>query len=93
MWRCEMGYPVTDTLIPPDRCHLDCKYEIETCKECHNYNKEWDLINQAIESANCKIYRLKRNSEGIFAHQKKAENQIELMKITIRALEYYREES
>lgn len=51
---------------------------------------EYDLINQAIESAKCRIYRLKQNEGNTLAHQKKAKNQQELMKITIKALEYYR---
>ena len=93
MWRCKMGYPVTDALVPPDRCRCDYKYEIKTCKECHNYNSEYDLINQAIESAQCRIYRLKQNPGSTFTHQKKAQNQIELMKITIEALKFYREGS
>ena len=46
-----------------------------------------NLIEQAIESAKCRIYRLKVNSGSTLAHQKKAENQIELQKITIKALE------
>ena len=49
------------------------------------------LIDQAIESAQCRIYRLKANPGSTEAHQKKAENQQELMKITIEALEKYKE--
>lgn len=49
------------------------------------------LIDQAIESAKCRIYRLKANPGSTEAHQKKAENQQELMKITIEALEKYKE--
>ena len=45
-----------------------------------------------IESAKCRIYRLKANSGSTEAHQKKAENQQELMEITIKALEFYRDE-
>lgn len=56
------------------------------------YDKEYDLINRAIESAKCRIYRLKANPGSTEAHQKKAENQQELMEITIRALEFYRDE-
>lgn len=48
------------------------------------------LIDQAIESAQCRIYRLKANPGSTEAHQKKAENQVELMKITTEALEYYK---
>ena len=51
------------------------------------------LINQAIESARCRIYRLKQTEGNTLAHQKKAENQQELMKITIKALEFYRDNS
>lgn len=93
MRRCEMGYEVQDDLIPPERCHcynIDVPYE--NCKDCHNYNKEYDLIERAIESAKCQIYRLKANSGNTEAHQKKAENQQKLMEITIRALEFYRDE-
>ena len=53
-------------------------------------SNEHDLIEQAIESAKCRIYRLKQNEGGTLAHQKKAENQQDLMKITIKALEYYK---
>lgn len=52
---------------------------------------EEDLINQAIESAQCRIYRLKQNEGSTLAHQVKAKNQQELMNITIKALEYYRD--
>lgn len=54
-------------------------------------SKEYDLINQAIESAKCRIYRLKANPGDTEAHQMKAKNQEELMNITIRALEFYRD--
>lgn len=87
---CNMGYEVEEDLIPPERCHPDNRPDF--CKDCRNYNKEYDLINQAIESAKCRIYRLKANSGSTEAHQKKAENQQELMKITIKALEFYRDE-
>ena len=59
---------------------------IDTC------DNEYNLINQAIESANCRIYRLKQNEGSTIAHQTKAKNQQELMDITIKALEYYRDE-
>ena len=52
---------------------------------------ELELINRAIESARCRIYRVKRDEEYSLAHQKKAERQEELMKITIKALEFYRD--
>lgn len=93
MWKCNMGYSIGDNNIPPDRCHCEGKYDIKSCKECSAYNHEYDLIEQAIESAKCRIYRLKQNSGNTLAHQKKAEHQRELMKITINALEYYRDES
>lgn len=90
MNRCEMGYEVQDDLVPPERCHSD-GYP-DSCKDCRNYNKEYDLIEQAIESAKCRIYRLKANPGNTEAHQIKAKNQEELMNITIRALEFYRDE-
>lgn len=47
------------------------------------------LISQAIESAKCRIYKLNfdTNRELSAHHQKKAENQKELMQITVEALE------
>lgn len=93
MWKCKMGYPVGEDNLPPERCHWDGKSYIDSCKECSDYNHEYDLINQAIESAKCRIYRLKQHECGTFSHQKKAQNQQELMKITIKALEYYRDET
>ena len=44
---------------------------------------------QAIESAKCRIYKLNYDLEGKLSplHQKKAEDQKELMEITIEALE------
>lgn len=92
MWKCENGYSIKEDNTPPERCHYDEKYNIKSCKECNYYNNEYDLINQAIESAKCRIYRLKQNEGSTLAHQKKAKNQQELMKITIKALEYYRDE-
>lgn len=50
------------------------------------------VIHMAIESAKCRIYRLKANSLSTDAHQKKVENQQELMEVTIKALEFYRDE-
>lgn len=88
---CNMGYEVEEDLIPPDRCH--CDDHPDSCEDCYNYNKEYGLINRAIESAKCRIYRLKANHGSTETHQKKAENQQELMEITIRALEFYRDES
>ena len=46
-----------------------------------------NLLQQAIESAKCRIYRLKANQGESLAHQMKAKNQIELQKITVAALE------
>lgn len=47
------------------------------------------LIKQAIESAKCRIYKLNFDLDGKLSahHQKKAENQKELMEITVEALE------
>jgi hypothetical protein len=57
-------------------------------------NKEelFFLIDRAIESARCRIYRVKTNIGESYAHQVKAENQNELMGITIKALEFYKEQ-
>lgn len=90
MYRCNMGYELQDNLVPPDRCNSDG--HLDFCKDCRNYNKEYDLVERAIESAKCRIYRLKANSGSTDTHQKKAENQQELMEITIKALEFYRDE-
>ena len=56
-------------------------------------NEVDSAIKKAIESAKCRIYRLKQNEGSTLAHQKKAKNQQELMKITIKALEYYRDDA
>ena len=87
-----MGYELQDNLIPPERCNSDG--HPDSCKDCRNYNKEYDLVERAIESAKCRIYWLKANSDNTETYQKKAENQQELMVmgITIRALEFYRDE-
>lgn len=89
MYQCEMGYEIEEDYKPPLRCHFD----YPNCKSCPFYNHEYDLVNQAIESAKCRIYRLKQNEGSTLAHQKKSKNQQGLMKITIKALEYYRDES
>ena len=49
------------------------------------------VIQQAIESAKCRIYKLNFDLNGKLSahHQKKAENQKELMEITVKALERY----
>jgi hypothetical protein len=57
-----------------------------------NTNEQTALIDQAIESARCRIYRVKANIGESYAHQVKAENQNELMGITIKALEFYKEQ-
>lgn len=88
---CKNGYELQKDLKPPQRCHYEEQFYIDSCKECSAYKYEYDLIDQAIESAKCRIYRLKANSGSTFAHQKKAENQIQLMNITIAALESYKE--
>lgn len=54
-------------------------------------NDELKLIDQAIESAKCRIYRLRVSDTASETHQKKAENKKELMRVTIKALESYRE--
>ena len=52
-----------------------------------------ELIERAIESAKSRIYRLAENEKyGVGeAHQKKIDNQIEVMEVTIEALEKYAE--
>lgn len=59
MYRCNMGYELQDNLVPPDRCNSDG--HPDSCKACRNYNTEYDLVERAIESAKCRIYRLKAN--------------------------------
>lgn len=85
--KMDMNY----NLKPPQRCHSDEQFYIDSCKECSAYDHRYDIIDQAIESAKCRIYRLKANRGESFAHQKKAENQIQLMNVTIAALKYYKE--
>lgn len=50
-------------------------------------NKE--LILKAIESAKCRVYKLNFDLNGNISahHQKKAENQKEMMEVTVAALE------
>lgn len=91
MLRCKEGYKLEENLMPPASCHLIDKDELNSCKECPYYNQEYDLIDRAIESAKCRIYRLKKDSSMSKAHQVKAKNQRELMEITIKALEYYKD--
>lgn len=93
MNQCKMGYAMEDNYEIPSRCNFQDNYNYASCKYCPHYNYEYDLIDKAIESAKCRIYRLKQNEGSTFEHQKKAENQQELMKITIKALEYYRDQN
>ena len=54
MARCKIGYELQDDLIPPQECNYYdyCNFEsYESCKDCHNYDEEDDLINRAIEYA------------------------------------------
>lgn len=46
-----------------------------------------DLIKRAIESAKCRLYKVRVRDSYSIDHQQKAENQTELMNITIEALE------
>lgn len=50
-----------------------------------------ELILKAIESAKCRVYKLNFDLNGDISahHQKKAENQKELMEVTVKALERY----
>lgn len=57
-----------------------------------NTNEQLALIDQAIESARCRIYRVKANIGESYAHQIKAEKQEKLMKATIVALKFYKKQ-
>lgn len=57
-----------------------------------NKDELFFLIDRAIESARCRIYRVKANIGESYAHQVKAENQNELMGITIKALQTYKKQ-
>lgn len=48
---------------------------------------EQELIERAIESAKCRIYRVKANEGESHRHQTKVANQVELQLVTIKALE------
>ena len=48
---------------------------------------ERELIERAIESAKCRIYRVRANVGESKAHQMKVEKQAELQQVTIKALE------
>ncbi len=91
MCRCRMGYLINEDGTPPVRCHNDAKFVIGYCKKCPSYNPEPDLIEQAIESAKCRIYRLEENCGTTTPHQVKVRNKQELMQVTIKALEFYRD--
>ena len=45
------------------------------------------LIERAIESAKCRIYRVRANVGESLAHQVKVDNQVEIQQVTIEALE------
>jgi len=91
VFECKNGYEIQGNYEIPERCRFQGKYDYANCKSCPYYNHEYALINQAIESAKCRIYKLKDHDHYSIAHQKKAENQRELMNVTIKALEYYRD--
>jgi hypothetical protein len=55
-------------------------------------DEELVLIDQAIESAQCRIYRLKQNPGESYAHQIKTEKQEKLMEVTIAALKFYKKQ-
>lgn len=57
-----------------------------------NTNEQITLIDQAIESARCRIYRLKQTPGESYAHQIKTEKQEKLMEVTIVALKLYKEQ-
>ena len=46
-----------------------------------------DVIERAIESAKCRIYRVRANVGQSLEHQVKADNQTEIQQVTIEALE------
>ena len=45
------------------------------------------LIERAIESAKCRIYRVRANVGESLAHQLKVDKQVDIMQVTIDALE------
>lgn len=57
-------------------------------------DKELALIDQAIESARCRIYRVREKcgDDESYSHQVKAKNQEDLMKVTIVALKFYKKQ-
>lgn len=82
MTKCNAGYSDEDC------CNKD---ELEGCKGCENLNKDYDLVDQAIESAQCRIYRVRVDDTMTYAHQQKAFNQKELSELTIKALQFYKD--
>lgn len=48
-----------------------------------------ELIERAIQSAEARIYKLQSGKNHTVRHQEKAENQIELQKVTVEALKFY----
>ena len=46
-----------------------------------------ELIERAIESAKCRVYRVRANVGASLAHQVKVDNQVEVQQVTIEALE------
>ena len=52
---------------------------------------EQTLIERAIESAKCRIYRVRANVGNSMEHQVKADNQAEIQQFTIQALEEWQQ--
>lgn len=55
--------------------------------ERENMSEKQALIERAIESAKCRIYRVRANVGKSLEHQIKADNQAEIQQVTIDALE------
>lgn len=94
MQKCKMGYEVQDNLIPPERCH--CYDEnfgtYESCKDCYEYNRTYELVEKAINFIKYKKYKLKQNRSDTLTFSKELGIQEELIDIIIEALEFYRDE-
>ena len=89
MERCILNHNIKEDFIPP----MDCKCMVKpiSCKLCNNYNPEYDLIERSIDSAQSRIYKINIGKSSMSeGHQKKIENQEEIMNITIKALEFYK---